>query len=223
MTAVSSMRRPVRVMIVDDHDLFRTGLSSLLVSRPEFDVVAQASGGRMAVRLARELRPDVVLMDRSMPDLDGDDATRQILEHDPDARILMLTVANDESSVASAVRAGACGYLFKDSPIDEVYAAVRAAASGSPWLSTRAATALLERIRRLEEQPKPDPAGLDALSPRELEVLRLLARGHENSEIASDLGISPRTAKNHVSSILEKLGLSNRVQAAVYAAKHQLV
>jgi NarL family two-component system response regulator LiaR len=210
-------------MIVDDHDLFRTGLSSLLRARPEFDVVAQASGGQMAVRLAQELRPEVILMDRSMPDLGGEDATRQILEANPDCRILILTVDTDELSVASAVRAGACGYLVKDSPIEVFYSAVQAAAAGSPWLSARAAHALLERIRRVGDQPEPDPDGLQSLSPRELEVLRLLARGQENAEIAAALGISVRTAKNHVSSILEKLELTNRVQAAVYAAKHQLV
>jgi len=217
------LSRPIRVMIVDDHDLFRTGLSSLLVARPEFEVIAQASGGRMAVRLASELRPDVILMDRSMPDIDGDEATREIVATHPGIRVLMLTVAIEETAVASAIRAGACGYLLKDAPIEEVYAAVRAAASGSPWLSARAATALLERVRRVDERPDPDPTELGGLSPREVEVLRLLARGQENSEIAAELGISSRTAKNHVSSILEKLGLSNRVQAAVYAAKHQLV
>jgi DNA-binding NarL/FixJ family response regulator len=210
-------------MIVDDHDLFRTGLGSLLVADPGLDVVAQASGGRMAVRLARELRPDVILMDMSMPDLDGDEATRQIVEDEPQARVVMLTVASDETAVAAAVRAGACGYLIKDAPIEEVAAAVRAAATGSPWLSSRAAVALLDRVRRVDDRPEPEHDSFEALSPRELEVLALVARGRENSEIAAELGISARTAKNHVSSILEKLGLSNRVQAAVYAAKHRLI
>jgi two-component system nitrate/nitrite response regulator NarL len=212
----------VRVMIVDDHDLFRTGLSSLLASNPEFEVVAQASGGRMGVRLARELKPDVILMDLRMPDLGGEDATRLIVEENPDVRIVMLTVATDENAVAGAIRAGACGYLIKDSPIDDVVDAARAAAQGIAWLSPDAAGALLERVRREQTQPAFDAAALEALSSREVDVLRLLARGQENAEIASELGISARTAKNHVSSILAKLELHNRVQAAVFAVQHGL-
>jgi two-component system nitrate/nitrite response regulator NarL len=218
--ALVESRAPIRVLVVDDHDLFRTGLSSLLASQPEFEIAAQASGGRMAVRLARELRPDVILMDLRMPDLDGVEATRQIVADDAAARIVALTVASDETSVAAALRAGACGYLVKDSPIDEVIAATRAAAAGHAWLSSRAAGALLERVRREEEQPAPDSSALEELTSREIEVLRLLARGRENSEIAAELGISARTAKNHVSSILAKLKLSSRVQAAVFAVQH---
>jgi two-component system, NarL family, nitrate/nitrite response regulator NarL len=212
----------VRVMIVDDHDLFRTGLSSLLASKPEFEVVAQASGGRMGVRLAHELKPDVILMDLRMPDLGGEDATRLIIEDNPDVRIVVLTVATDENAVAGAIRAGACGYLIKDSPIDEVVDAARAAARGIAWLSPGAAGALLERVRREQSQPVFDAGAMDALTTREVEVLRLLARGQENSEIATELGISSRTAKNHVSSILAKLELQNRVQAAVFAVQHGL-
>ena len=208
------------MLVVDDHDLFRTGLSSLLASQPDFEIAAQASGGRMAVRLARELRPDVILMDLRMPDLGGEEATRQIVVENPDSRIVALTVMSDEGSVAAAVRAGACGYLVKDAPIDEVVAATRAAAAGNAWLSPGAAVALLERVRREEERPVIDSSGLEELTSRELEVLRLIAQGRENSEIATELRISSRTAKNHVSSILGKLGLSSRVQAAVFAVHH---
>ena len=214
--------RPVRIMIVDDHDLFRTGLSSLLASKPDFEVLAQASGGRMGVRLARELRPDVILMDLRMPDMGGEEATRMIVENDPDVRIVMLTVATDEAAVAGAVRAGACGYLVKDSPIDEVVEAARAAAQGVAWLSPDAAGALLLRVRREQSHPVMDPVAVESLTSREMEVLRLLAQGQENAEIASELGISARTAKNHVSSILAKLELTNRVQAAVFAVQNGL-
>jgi DNA-binding NarL/FixJ family response regulator len=213
---------PIRVLIVDDHDLFRAGLSSLLASEEDFQVVAQASGGAMAIRLAAELRPDVILMDLRMPDLSGEEATRAIVEHDPSIRIVVLTVASDDAAVAAAVRAGARGYLVKDSPIDDVVGAVRAAARGQAWLSPRAAGALLDRVRAEPAEPTRDPNALAALTARELGVLRLLAQGLENAEIAAELGISNRTAKNHVSAILAKLELQNRVQAAVFAVQHGL-
>jgi DNA-binding NarL/FixJ family response regulator len=211
----------IRVLVVDDHDLFRTGLALLLGAQEDIEVLAQASGGRAGVRLAHELRPDVVLMDLRMPDLDGVEATRAITGRDPAARVIVLTVASEEADVAAAVLAGACGYLVKDAPIDDVVVAVRAAAAGDSWLSPRAAAGLLERVRREHHEPAPEPEGGD-LSPRELDVLRLVARGLENSEIAAELGISPRTAKNHLSAILGKLGVSNRIQAAIYAVRNGL-
>lgn len=209
-------------MVVDDHDLFRAGLASVLASHDDIDVVGQASGGRMGVRLARELRPDVVVMDLRMPDLDGPTSTREILGDNPDARVLALTVASDESDVATAIVAGACGYLLKDSPIDDVVEAVRAAARGVAWLSPRAAEVLLDRIRRNYAEPAPVGELEPDLSPRELEVLQLVARGMDNAEIAAELSISPRTAKNHVSSILAKLEVPNRIQAATYAVRSGL-
>jgi DNA-binding NarL/FixJ family response regulator len=208
--------------VVDDHDLFRAGLASVLAGQEGIDVVAQASGGRGGVRLAAELRPNVVLMDMRMPDLDGPAATRAILAHNPDVRVLALTVASEERDVANAVIAGACGYLLKDSPIDDVVEAVRAAARGIAWLSPRAAEALLDRIRRDYVEPEEVPEAGPDLSPRELEVLQLIARGLDNSEIAAELSISPRTAKNHVSSILSKLEVPNRIQAATYAVRSGL-
>jgi DNA-binding NarL/FixJ family response regulator len=212
-------RARICALVVDDHDLFRTGLASLLGAQEDIEVLAQASGGRAGVRLAHELRPDVVLMDLRMPDLDGVEATRAIVDRNPAARVIVLTVASEEGDVAAAVLAGACGYLVKDAPIDDVVVAVRAAAAGESWLSPRAAAGLLERMRREHIDPAPEPDGGEQLSPRELDVLRLVARGLENSEIAAELGISPRTAKNHLSSILAKLGISNRIQAAIYAVR----
>jgi DNA-binding NarL/FixJ family response regulator len=215
----------IRVLVVDDHDLFRAGLASVLASHQDIEVVAQASGGKMGIRLARELRPDVVLMDLRMPDVDGPAATHAILENKPSTRVLALTVASDEADVAAAIVAGACGYLLKDSPIDDVVEAVRAAARGVAWLAPRAAEALLDRIRRdyAEPQVASELELEQELSPRELEVLQLVARGLDNSEIAEELSISPRTAKNHVSNILSKLEVPNRIQAATYAVRAGLV
>jgi DNA-binding NarL/FixJ family response regulator len=212
----------IRVLVVDDHDLFRTGLASLLGMQPDIEVVAQASGGRMGVRLANELGPDVVLMDLRMPDVEGPAATREILDLRPDTRVLVLTVASDDRDVEAALEAGACGFMAKDTPVDGVAIAVRAAAQGVAWLSPRAAQVVLGRVR--ERAAAPEPAGglEEHLSARELDVLRLIARGMENADIAQALAISPRTAKNHVSNILAKLGLPSRVQAAIYAVRRGL-
>jgi two-component system, NarL family, response regulator LiaR len=212
----------IRVLVVDDHDLFRTGLASLLGSQPDIEVIAQASGGRMGVRLADELRPDVVLMDVRMPDLEGPEATREILERDPSTRVVALTVASEDADVAAVVGAGACGFLAKDTPIEGVAVAIRAAAQGAAWLSPRAAEVVLGRVRRDELEQEAETVPAHELSARELDVLRLIARGMENAEIADELGISPRTAKNHVSNILAKLGLPGRVQAAIYAVRRGL-
>jgi two-component system NarL family response regulator len=213
----------IRVLVVDDHDLFRTGLASLLASQPDIEVVGQASGGRAGVRLADELQPDVVLMDLRMPDIEGPDATRAILASHPSTRVVALTAVSNDADVTEALEAGACGFLAKDTPIDGVAVAVRAAADGAAWLSPRAAEVVLGRLRAREAEPGLDIAGGEQLSARELEVLRLIARGMENADIAKALTISPRTAKNHVSNILAKLGLPSRVQAAIYAMRHGLV
>jgi DNA-binding NarL/FixJ family response regulator len=222
MNEAAPSNAPIRVLVVDDHDLFRTGLASLLAAQPDIEVVAQASGGRLGVRLADELKPDVVLMDVRMPDLEGPDATREILERDPSIRVLALTVVSDDADVAAVVEAGACGFLAKDTPIDGVVLAVRAAAQGVAWLSPRAAEVVLGRLRRDGSDQELDLGPIDELSAREREVLRLIARGLENAEIATALGISPRTAKNHVSNILAKLGLPSRIQAAIYAVRRGL-
>jgi DNA-binding NarL/FixJ family response regulator len=211
----------IRTLVVDDHDLFRTGITSLLGSEPDIEVIGQASGGRAGVRLARELKPDVVLMDLRMSDLSGSEATRAILADRPSTRVVVLTVLSDEQDVERAVQAGACGFLAKETPIDEVVSAVRAAALGASWLSPRAADVVLGRVRRADLEKAPDQE-IEALSPRELDVLQLIARGMENAEIAGTLNISPRTAKNHVSNILAKLGVPSRIQAAIYAVRRGL-
>ncbi len=220
---VIEQEKPIRVLVVDDHDLFRVGLASMLSAHEDIEVVAQASRGNMGVRLAGELRPDVVLMDMRMPDLSGPEATRAIIEQDDSVRVVALTVMAEESDIADEVGAGACGYLLKDSPIEDVVAAIRAAADGTAWLSPRAAQTLVDRIRRGHKDAVHVAGDDRALSPREIEVLQLVADGLDNNEIAAELFISPRTAKNHVSSILSKLGVSNRLQAAIYAVRRGLI
>ena len=222
MALRESDARPIRVLMVDDHDLFRAGLASLLAAQSDIEVVAQASGGRMGVRLADELRPDVVLMDIRMRDLGGVAATREILDRHPSSRVLALTVVSDDADVEAVVRAGACGFLAKDTPLEGIVVAIRAAAQGVAWLSPRAAEVVLAHLRRQDAEPDFGSVPIEELSPRELAVLRLIARGMENSQIAAELGISPRTAKNHISNILAKLGLPSRVQAAVYAVRRGL-
>ena len=213
---------PIRVLVVDDHDLFRAGLASLLAMQPDIEVVAQASGGRMGVRLADELRPDVVIMDLRMPDVEGPAATRAILERNPAVRVVVLTVATDDSDVEAALEAGACGFIAKDTPVAGVAVAVRAAAQGVAWLSPRAAELVLGRVRQRATEQEVAVGIKEQLSARELDVLRLIARGMDNADIAEALAISPRTAKNHVSNILAKLGMPSRVQAAIYAVRRGL-
>jgi NarL family two-component system response regulator LiaR len=203
MTGREGNMSEIRVLVVDDHDLFRTGLVSVLGGQPDIEVVAQASGGRMGVQLANELAPDVVLLDLRMPDLEGPEAARAILAERPGTKVLALTVLSKDDDVADAMQAGVSGFLAKDTPVDEIFAAVRAAAGGSPWLSPRAAEVLLGDLRQAKESVAEPP--VEQLSPRELAVLRLVARGMENAEIAKTLKISPRTAKNHIASILRKL------------------
>jgi DNA-binding NarL/FixJ family response regulator len=212
----------IRVLVVDDHDLFRTGLASLLSAETDIEVVGQASGGQMGVRLAAELQPDVVLMDLRMKDLSGIEATRQIVERRPETRVLALTVASAEAEVTAVLRAGACGFLAKETETDYLVMAIRAASGGVAWLSPKAAEVVLGQIRTAAAAEPPDTNRIDQLSAREREVLSLIATGKGNSEIANELNISPRTAKNHVSSILTKLHVPTRVQAAVYAVRREV-
>jgi DNA-binding NarL/FixJ family response regulator len=222
MISASPGRSPVRVLVVDDHDLFRAGMAALLSDQPGIEVIAQASGGRMGVRLAAELRPDVVLMDLRMPDLEGPEATKEILADRPATRVVAMTVSAEDSDVGAALAAGACGFLAKDTPMEGVVTAILAAAQGAAWLSPRAARVMLETMRQGASEAEAEHPDLELLSARELDVLRLLSRGLENNQIADELGISPRTAKNHVSSVLAKLGVPSRVQAAIFAVRQGL-
>ena len=209
-------------MIVDGHRIFRDGVRDLLAAE-RIVVVGEAGDAADAVALAADTHPDVALMDLELQGASGVDATKRIRLVSPVTRVLVLTVSAQEHDVYEALRAGACGYLLKDAPAEEIVAGIRAAASGHSHLSPQVAALLLERLR--DSFPATDLP--DDISPqltkRELEVLSLIADGKENAEIAESLVISQHTAKNHVSSILAKLEVENRIQAAVYAVRQRLV
>jgi NarL family two-component system response regulator LiaR len=209
----------VRAVVVDDHDLFRRGLRGLLEDQG-ISVVGEAADGAEGVRLAVHSRPDVVVMDLNMPVMGGVEATRRLAEQAPETSVLVLTVTEDDEAAFDAIAAGAAGFLLKDASIAEIAAGVRAAAAGESQLSPRVAGGLVKRLR---EGGAAAAEGETRLSERELEVLRLVAEGKENSEIAEALVLSVATVKSHVSSVLTKLGLENRIQAAVYAARRGLV
>ena len=213
---------PIRVIVVDDHDLLRKGVRDLL-SEHGLQVVGEASDGDDAVRLVAHAAPDVVVMDLNMPRMSGIEATRRLARVSPTSRVLVLTVSADDETVADAIEAGASGYLLKDASGDEIASGVRAAAAGEALISPRIAARLLERIRPAEGSQGPGSGTGAELTDREAEVLRLLAAGRDNAGIAQELYISPRTVKNHISSILAKLHVDNRIQAAVYAVRKGLV
>jgi DNA-binding NarL/FixJ family response regulator len=211
----------LRVMLVDDHDLFRTGLRNLLEEQ-EVQIVAEASEGATALTLVRELAPDIVVMDLNMPGMNGIEATREIARLAPLTRVVVLTISDQDDDVIDAIVAGACGYLLKDSSIQDLMQGIRAASIGEALISPHIASKVLQRVRAFGVSTDDAVAGPE-LSDRETEVLRLIANGKDNAEIAQDLHISPKTVKNHISNILMKLQIENRIQAAVYAVRRGLV
>jgi DNA-binding NarL/FixJ family response regulator len=206
---------PVRILIADDHSMLRQGLRMFLALDPELQVVGEAANGAEAVRLTRQLKPDVVLMDLLMPVMDGIAATAAIRSELPDTQVVVLTGMLEDARVIDVVRAGASGYLLKDTEADALCRAVKAAAARQVQLSCGAAARLLREVCA--------PEGRVKLTEREMEVLRLLADGKANKEIARQLRITEKTSKDHVSHILAKLGLQSRTQAALYAARIGLV
>jgi DNA-binding NarL/FixJ family response regulator len=210
----------LRVVIADDQPMMRAGFKAVLESTGDITVVAEAGTGEEAVRAVTELAPDVVLMDIRMPGMDGIEATRQLPRH----RVLILTTFGLDEYIIDALRAGASGFLLKDAPTDEVVAAVRAVAAGDAVLSAPVTRQLLDQIaRRLPAAVSRQPSELDALTQREQEVLRMLASGLSNAEIAAALVVSEATVKSHVSALLGKLGLRDRVQAVIYAYETGLI
>ena len=215
------MTGPVRVLLVDDQALFREALATLLEVRPEIDVVGEAGDGSEALRQAASTRPDVVLMDLRMPVLDGIAATRRLRTEQPDVKVLALTTFDGDEEVFAALRAGAVGYLLKDVSGERLVEAVLAAARGESVLQPSVAAKLVARVATLPEPAVSTP--VTPLSERELEVLRHLAEGRSNREIARALFLTEGTVKNHVTSVLSKLGVRDRTQAALQAHRMGLL
>ncbi|MDQ3951610.1 MAG: response regulator transcription factor [Actinomycetota bacterium] len=214
----------IRVLIVDDHALFRRGLQMVLEGEPDIDVVGEASDGHEAIERAEATTPDVVLMDVRMPKRSGIEATRTIKDTLPSTKILMLTISDEEADLYEAIKAGASGYLLKEISIEEVASAVRQVQAGQSLISPSMASKLLNEFaamvkRRDERTQVPGPR----LTERELEVLKLVAKGMNNRDIGTELFISENTVKNHVRNILEKLHLHSRMEAVVYAVREKLL
>jgi DNA-binding NarL/FixJ family response regulator len=217
---------PIRTLIVDDHALFRRGLEIVLVTEPDIEVVGEAGDGAEAVQRAGESLPDVVLMDIKMPRSSGIEACRSIKDVAPSARIIILTMSDDEEDLFDAIKAGASGYLLKDIPLDQVAEAVRSVHGGQSLISPSMAGKLLTEFasiarRETEESPREVPA--PKLTDREMQVLKLVARGMNNRDIAKELFISDNTVKNHVRNILEKLQIHSRMEAVMVAVREKLI
>jgi len=211
------------VLIVDDHALFRRGLQMVLDGEPDIEVVGEAADGHQALDRAQELMPDVVLMDVRMPRRSGIEATREIRDALPHVRVLMLTVSDEEAELYEAIKAGASGYLLKEVSTDEVPEAIRSVVAGQSRISPSMASKLLTEFAAWSRRTGPAGVSGPTLTERELEVLRLVAQGMANKDIAKELFISENTVKNHVRNILEKLHLHSRMEAVVYAVRENLL
>lgn len=215
----TGVQDPIRVLIADDHAIVRKGLCALLDTEPGIEVVGEAQEGHQAISQAQELRPDVILMDLVMPDLDGLEATRRITASQPETRVLVLTSFSGDDKIFPAIKAGAKGYLLKDSGPEELVHAIQQVHRGQSSLHPAIARKLLQEL----SHPSVQDRGIDPLTVREIDVLQLVARGRSNREIASALFISEATVRTHVSNILAKLNLGSRTQAALYALREGLV
>jgi NarL family two-component system response regulator LiaR len=209
----------IRILLADDHALFRQGLRSLLEAEPDFRVIGEARDGREALRHALEARPDIILMDIQMPGLDGVQATQEILREWPQAKVIMLTMYRQDAYVFEAVKTGARGYLLKDADAKELLEAIRRVQAGEVLLDAELAEQIIQDFKRKHEAtPRPHAE----LSEREVQILRLVAQGYTNLEIASELSLSEKTVRNRLSDIFQKLHLNNRTQAALYALREGL-
>lgn len=209
----------IRVLVVDDQNIIRQGLKTLLELESDLQIVGEAENGQMGVQQSESLHPDVVLMDIRMPVMDGVAATHAIIQRSPDTKVLILTTFDDDEYVTAALQQGAIGYLLKDTPSEDLAIAIRAAHKGYTQISPGIVPKLMSRLSASAETPAP-PTELEHLTPREREVLTLIAQGANNREIAKTLYISEGTVKNHVTNLLNRLGLRDRTQAAIFATPY---
>lgn len=214
-----SAETPIKVLLVDDHEMVRIGLAAVLGTEEGIEVVGEASSGQEGIRMAQDYRPDVVLMDLVMEGMDGIETTRRLLQLYPDCRVIVLTSYLDDEKVYPVIEAGAFSYLLKTSRASEIAQAIRAAARGQSILESQVASKIMNRFR---QQKQAAAAPHEELTDREMEVLRLIAKGRSNQELADELFIGIKTVKFHVTNILAKLGVEDRTQAAIYAFKHGL-
>ena len=214
----------LRIFLIDDHNLFRSGVKALLVRQPDFEVVGEAADGLEGLKRAKQLKPDVVLLDLNMPGISGREAVKMLVEELPQTQVLMLTVSEDAEDLMDTLKSGARGYLLKNIDADYLVDAIRRAARGEAVMSPQMTSKLVRGLQAGgAEVVLPQAAEKDKVSPREREVLALLARGASNKEMARELQLAESTIKIHVQNILRKLNLTSRVQAAVYAVEHGIV
>lgn len=212
------METPIKVVLVDDHEMVRIGLAAVLETEQDIEIVGEAGNGEEGIRLVQEVNPDVVLMDLVMDGMDGIETTRRLTKLMPECKVIVLTSYLDDKKLYPVIEAGAFSYLLKTSRASEITEAIRAAKQGQPILESRVATKMMNRLR----QPQKTNAH-DELTDREMEVLRLIAQGKSNQEVADTLFIGVKTVKSHVTNVLAKLEVDDRTQAAIYAIKHGLV
>lgn len=213
------MKVTIRILVTDDHPVLRDGLIAVLSTQSDFEVIGEAGSGLEAVRKAQELQPDVVLLDLEMPEMDGVEALKLMRGSRPDVRVIIFTVFDTDERILGAVQAGAKGYLLKGVPRDQVFDAIRVVHAGGSLLQPVVASRLLDQISKGTDSPK----AASSVTPRELDVLRLLAQGLQNKEIADNLNIAERTVKFHVGSILSKMGAGNRTEAVTIAVQRGLI
>ncbi|KEQ23126.1 response regulator [Paenibacillus tyrfis] len=209
----------IKVLLVDDHEMVRIGLAAVLSTEDDIEVVGEASGGQEGIRLALEYKPDVVLMDLVMEGMDGIETTRRLLQQHPECKVIVLTSFIDDEKIYPVIEAGAFSYLLKTSRAAEIAQAIRSAVKGQSVLESQVASKLMNRFRGPKQAAQPH----EELTEREMEVLRLIAAGKSNQDVADELFIGVKTVKFHVTNILAKLGVEDRTQAAIYAYKHGLV